>query len=396
MDREKWNEEKIEKIFSQIPGIEDNRSMEEVFTRLKKDSRLHSNQPNRKRRRKWMPAAVAMAAVIFISILLPSMLKDSKHTTVNDSESTLIRTAESEDAMMETENSIEEAAALFHDDAGPSKGHLLLNEVEGKIPFKIGLVSNAHVVPVTLLIREELVRADFPGEQPNAVQLYQKYASQIPEEALGFENYHPLEGELAVEEGVIFHMIPAAHRYDISSASIQVYTRVMQATFNDFSEFLSVQENGNPIEFSQVGTMKPVKLNNNSRVLSYYEYKLPSGQQFIVPQDAGEDAETVEEALLNMKTSPADNFVSVVPEHVHYNVRVEEGIVFIEFKEPLDLSTMDHETALSMIEGFMLTAKQVKSAVKLENVTQKELGMYDLTSKLPIPLASNPVDLILE
>ncbi|MDS9470795.1 hypothetical protein [Sporosarcina pasteurii] len=393
MDKEKWSEEKIEKMLSQVPNPKDNRSIDEVYTRLKNDKRLQDQQPIERKSWKWMPIAVTIAAVLLLGILTPSMLKDSQHQSDQVSESTFMQMDESADELAEVEKSIEEAA-LFQAD---KSSHLLLaDELDGYIPFQIGLVSRAHVIPVTFLIPSETIQVDFQKENPNSVELYQKYAGQLREEALGFDAYHPFEGEIIAEEGMVRHKLPSNHSYDRSSASIQVYEGTIRSTFNDFSKVLPVQENGDAIEFSQVGTMDAIQINHDRHAASYYKYTLPSGQTYIVPQDAGEFAETVEEALLNMKKQFSDDFESLVPESVHYDVQVVEDTVFIQFKDLLDLSQMNDDEARLMIEGFMLTAEQFQLAIKLENVMQENFGKYDLSEALPRPVASNPVDFITE
>ena len=52
---------------------QDNRPKSEILARLKQDERL--NTPHRKKTKKWMPAFVAVAALLFIGLLVPSMLR---------------------------------------------------------------------------------------------------------------------------------------------------------------------------------------------------------------------------------------------------------------------------------------------------------------------------------
>ena len=46
------------------------------------------------------------------------------------------------------------------------------------LPFHIGLVEAANVIPLTFLIPESLVQSDFPEGNPNSIDLYNKYASE--------------------------------------------------------------------------------------------------------------------------------------------------------------------------------------------------------------------------
>ena len=50
--------------------------MSEILARLKQDERL--NIPRRKKSKKWMPALVAVAALLVIGLLIPSMLVKMK------------------------------------------------------------------------------------------------------------------------------------------------------------------------------------------------------------------------------------------------------------------------------------------------------------------------------
>lgn len=60
------------------------------------------------------------------------------------------------------------------------------------VVFRIGLAGGkaAESVPMTYIIPNERVVADFGKEKPTSLQMYEKYAPQIDEEAMGFTNYH--------------------------------------------------------------------------------------------------------------------------------------------------------------------------------------------------------------
>ncbi len=72
MTDKNWNDNKIENLLGDMPGVSDNRPMSEILARLKQDERL--NTPHRKKSKKWMPALVAVAALLVIGLLVPSML----------------------------------------------------------------------------------------------------------------------------------------------------------------------------------------------------------------------------------------------------------------------------------------------------------------------------------
>ena len=72
MTHKNWNDNKIENLLGDMPDVSDDRPKSEILARLKQDERL--NTPRRKKSKKWMPALVAVAALLVIGLLVPSML----------------------------------------------------------------------------------------------------------------------------------------------------------------------------------------------------------------------------------------------------------------------------------------------------------------------------------
>ncbi|MBO1915116.1 hypothetical protein J4G37_61105, partial [Microvirga sp. 3-52] len=69
-----WGDEKIQKLLNDLPDIQDTRSKEDVLSRLKQDSRMQ-NRPkqktNRKIRRNLIPAFVAAAVLLVLTLWIP-------------------------------------------------------------------------------------------------------------------------------------------------------------------------------------------------------------------------------------------------------------------------------------------------------------------------------------
>ena len=122
----------------------------------------------------------------------------------------------------------------------------------------------------------------------------------------------------------------------------------------------------------------------------YYRYHMPSGKVYLVPYDPAVPTDTVAEGLAAMKEANGDIVEVLIPENVDYDVRVENDIAVITFKEQLDVTAFDQNELNQMIEGFMLTASGYDMQVRLENVVQESFGKYDLTTVLPMPIGSNP------
>lgn len=392
------DDKEIKKLLGDIPPIKDNRSKEVILARLQEDERLQkaaSISPKHKKSVKWIPVFVAIASLFILSLLLPSMLRGNHEQADN----ALNPASERIEQSLDMDGNEMESFSLDDSKADgileSSSNILLLEELGDVRTFQIGLVSNANVIPVTFLIPAERILADFQ-EEPNTVQLYNKYAAQIPEEVLGFDAYHPYEGEITVENDVIVHKLPDNHGYDQASASIDVYINSIKATFIDSSKFQTVDMQGEFAQFNQVGLMDPIDLSVENRFAAYYKYLMPSGQVFLVPQGKAGDYATVDQALLGMQKSENDIVKSVVPGQLKYNVDVKNGVATIRFSELLDLSEMEVEDVMAMIEGFILTADCYHHVVQFENLLQKNWGKYDFTLPFSKPFAVNPTELTLD
>ena len=398
MTDKKWDDKQIEELLDNIPDAPDNRSKSDILARLKQDERL--NAPRQRKQKRWIPALVAVAALLVIGLLLPSMLRQNEGAMTQDavnhkteeSEATDRESGEDsgESAVFNETIEMEEATPFAATSTEVSSHVVLPTEQDGMHTFRVGLVHAAEVIPITFLIPNDRIENDFPEKEPDSLELYNQYAAGIPEPDFGFDDYHPFKGKLTLKDNVIEHAIPAEHPYDMSSATERIYADAVLETFTDHPTFITVDENGNPAEFSHTGVTGPVKLLDGKRPMPYYKYTMPSGEFYLVPA-GGRVYDTVGNALAGMKVRQGDIFESVIPESVTYTVREENGHIFITFKDQLDLSILDPVEATAMIEGFMLTASNFNQQVQLENVVQEQFGKYDLTTVLPEPIGVNPL-----
>ena len=342
MTDNKWDDSKIDNLLGSMPDIRDERLKSDILMRLQQDERLH--RPRRNHLKKWMPAVVTVAALLVFSLVIPSMLQQN-----NSAQDKALEPASMKMKMDQVDipkDSKEEASAAAADaEAGVGaaafnattarmlpENHVLLQEdLQGFQPLQMELVMDADtVVPMTLLIPEERIAADFPQEEPDHAALYNQYAAGIPEAEHRLEDVQP--------------------------------TDEVSATMD-----LDASEHAQP----------------------YYKAVMPSGQLYLTPSEAA-DVLTVEQALLAMKDVQNDRVEALVPEDIVYHVQEQEGVAVITFTEPLDLSTMDQDAVNLMLEGFMLTAKNFNKQVRLENVVQDTFLRYDLTTVLPEPVGVNP------
>lgn len=423
MTHKPFDDEQLEHVLNNAPKLSDHRSKEDILNRLMADARLQDNihlqeaiqQPvedeqtqqqsnslNQEERStgskfRKMPFFMSVAAVFALSILVGSMVmnnqaeqKDQASTAETATYSTLQEDRATKDASAKDEM-LQSNIVTEHERILSLRSSVYEEDVKDAVVFRIGLAGrDAESVPMTYVIPNERVATDFGTEKPSTLQMYEKYAPQIDEEAKGFTDYHPYKGELKEKEDKLVHILPKDNDYDVASATVNEYKGTLEDTFSD-SEYTEVEiqnEDGTPYEFSQEGEPSQAMSLTGAKHYNYYLYKDPNGAEYLSP-DFRQTFANVTEALTQMKNKNDDVYVPVVPENVTYTVKEEADGVVITFDIPLDLTSLEPIRATQLIEAMMLTAASFDQQLRLDNVVQESWEGFDLKNYLPKPVGPN-------
>ncbi|MBB4823798.1 cytoskeletal protein RodZ [Sporosarcina luteola] len=399
MANNNWNDDKIEKLLHSMPKIDDHRSPDEILARIKKDERLKKTNTKKRHVRRWAPAIIAVAALLVVSLLIPSFFRGNEKASESDSaqleqeqenfshKRSMDMPGENEQSEAATANKLDQSDALYTI-ASAMESHLILpDEADGQYPFHIGLVHSANVIPITILVSKERVEQDMVVKAPNSVDLYNQYAAQVPEGDLGFDDYHPYKGKLYSSGETVINEVPDGHGYDLAGTQLYVYYNSAKETFLDHKFLQVMDETGKPAELDQVGTATPESL---ERKLPYFKYRMPSGKVYLIPYENG-DTDNVSDALVAMKAPQNEIVESVVPAHLDYDVSMIKDIAVVTFSEKINLDLMDPVEVNEMIEGFMLTGSSFDTQIQMKNIEQTHFGKYELSEPLPIPIGANPM-----
>ena len=413
MDSNKWDEENIAKLLGEMPDIKDSRSKEDVLRRLKQDGQLitpMNNKSKLKKTMKWIPVLVSVAALLILSLLLPSMLNGGKGQMERATDTISVATDKNHEMSgSENENISEDSKAveaqeeremkrtLSDIDDGGSHFAVYPEDVGDDTVFHLGLVGDAAAsVPVTFIIPNSQIVEDFGELQPTSFDLYEMYAAKIDEEALGFDDYHPYKGELTVEGNKLIQTLPVGHSYDLASASIEVHRSTLQDTFYGFDEIRFNNEDGTPVEFDQVGEpSKPMQLLSGINFYNYYISKHPDGQEYL-SSNFSKSHKNFEQSLNEMKNKTNDTFSPVIPMNIDFEVIEEKGLTKVKFKEQLDLHSMNPKEATQMIDAILLTGASFELQLEFENVLQSQWNGFNFKEPLPIPVGSNQLPFLLK
>ncbi|ANU19577.1 hypothetical protein BBI15_04840 [Planococcus plakortidis] len=387
MPNDKWNDEEIENLLRDFPKIQDGRQKAEVYNKLAQKEKM-PRQPKR-----WLPLLVAIVAFLSISVLVASLLQqggtDSSSETENSDSGPTMSTDEAQTEQAEPpegpEGESEEDANLAAEQPVALRTAVYERDVEQSHILRVGLAYNGYVVPISFVIPEQLTDT----AEPDAVELYETFAIQIDESALGFDEYHPYAGELEQNDSVISHFLPDGHSYDQGSASTLLYLSSLEETFMNQQEIRVLDEGGEAAQLSHIGIVEPFVPGEQGQ--SFYLLATSTGDWHLAPA-YGMSPENVEEALMALQQSPNDDYHSPVPEEINYRVEMDGENATLVFEELLDLETLDGVEAMQMIESMALTAQSYDTSLRISNTVQAEWAGFDFSKELELPVSPNRID----
>lgn len=422
MTHKPFDDEQLEHVLNNAPKLSDHRSKEDILNRLMADARLQDNihlqkaiqqpiedeqtkqevpivkEPATKSKLRNMQIFMSVAAVFVLTVLVGSILKnnqveqkDQASTAETAQYSTMQEDRAAKDAATQDEMLDSKSIVAEHERILSLRTSVYEEDVKDAVVFRIGLAGrDAESVPMTYVIPNERVATDFGGEKPSTLQMYEKYAPQIDEEAKGFTEYHPYKGELKEKDDKLIHVLPKENDYDVASATVNEYKGTLEDTFSG-SEYTEVEiqnEDGTPYAFSQEGEPSQAMSLTNAKNYNYYLYQDTNGAEYL-SADFRQTFATVTEALTQMKNQNDDVYLSVVPENVTYTVKEQAEGVVVTFDIPLDLTSMEPVRATQLVEAMMLTAASFNQQLLLDNVVQESWEGFDLRGYLPKPVGPN-------
>lgn len=400
MKKERWEEENLEQLLKQAPKVTDHRTKDEIFNRLKDDGAFNEQppqiqQPNQKGIR-WAPLLVSIASLFIIVLIGAQFLGNDQSISMEQSTFDMATTESEESAKMSrTEDATPKSDNLtisnFSADTEAEQTLIYESQLEGVTLFKIGLAGDdAESVPVSILIPNEVVEGKLGKDNPTTLELYKTFSPLLDEQVLGFNEYHPLKGELREEGDKLIHTLPGDHGYDTSSAKLSNYFGSLVDTFgNSYDEVQIKDAKGEIVYFDYVGEMsQSFPMKSEQTQYNYFMYQMRDGSVYLSP-NFRMTFPNVTDAIKNMTTEANDIYRTVILPGVSLNVEDEGDIVTVTFDQALDLEQYDPAQAMRMIEGLILTAASFDKQIKFEQIVQENWSGFDFTNPLEKPIAGN-------
>ncbi|MEK3765169.1 MULTISPECIES: hypothetical protein [unclassified Solibacillus] len=399
MKKERWDEENLEQLLKQAPKVTDHRTKDEIFNRLKDEGAFSEEppqiqQPTQKGIR-WAPLLVSIAS-LFIIVLIGAQFLGNDQSISMENTFDMATTESEESAKMSragdaTSKSESATISNFSMDTQGQQTLIYESQLEGVTLFKIGLAGDdAESVPVSILIPNEVVVDKLGTDKPTALELYKTFSPLLDEQMLGFNEYHPLKGELREEGNKLIHTLPEDHGYDTSSATLSNYFGSLVDTFGNSYEEVQIEDtNGKIAYFDHVGEMgQSIPLKSEQTQYNYFMYQMRDGAVYLSP-NFRMTFPNVTDAINNMTTEANDIYRTVILPGVSLTVEDEGEIVTVTFDQALDLEQYDPAQVMRMIEGLLLTAASFDKQIKFEQIVQENWSGFDFTKPLEKPVAGN-------
>ncbi|QDP40498.1 hypothetical protein [Radiobacillus deserti] len=396
-------DEKLKEMLSSMPKVQDTQTKEELYQKLQDVSKSPKKR-KRTSKKPWLVPTLASVSLLCVLILIvPSMLSNNQGSYESSgSESSKLDTTE-ESIVPDRSTTIKKADELDdmkQDKAAESNDQALIGQSEmekspqsmliQKVPEQVSLVHLAAmdpsaqvIIPITLIdSTNPIVDETYYNQMDNYIH---KEDGLVP---FDFQN---ITFNLLLEKDEVQITIPEEFQLQAGSALQTMFNRLLSAMFAPYGvERINLEGNTNLGDMGNIDSFKVVDPLANSafKVYQYQEDTRP----FLVPIHY-QSYTSIQSALVDMKVeAPQFNIEATIPENITFDVQEDGETVTISFTEVNDLKA--NQRTLTMLESMLLTAKSFGyESVHFEQLPFKQIGPYDVTEPIPVPVAMNPEQL---
>ncbi|TFB23940.1 hypothetical protein E3U55_03760 [Filobacillus milosensis] len=386
----KHDDKSIEQLLSEMPNVHDDKSFDEYYKNISKQI---NNQPKAKQRG-WILPALASAAALFLMVIVGMQLVNTNDTAdqANSMETAELRkefSPESEEgsagiAMDENETSDEAKAGITSSEESGivqlrdlSSMVLTQEETEGKelSTFIVPDQQAMYSVPITVNISNK-----------DPYEVFNEYSSYIQSEQWGVStaifNKMKYIGMNKQEEPIV------QISEDIQGSSMERAVIEGLRYFESLGhEKVQIQDSeGNAVELPHIGDLTYIEFNQSPKVYKLYEAN--ENQKFWIEKKMNN--QSIDEAIEELKVNEKDfNVTAPVPDYINLDLEEDTSTLVITMtKQQHDSSS---EEMIFLIEGILLTAKSYGfEKVEFNNFGVSEIGKYDLTQPINVPVYINP------
>jgi len=385
-DRE---DEKVIRLFKQLPTIEDKRSMDEIYRNIKHGMYKKQKKPI------FVPALTGIAGLLLILLVFPLIFQQSpvdyfsSHSEMKESADSGGMMENSSANMQRDMNQADGEITMYKEESMNNDSSLKTAVYEEDTPgnqvytFGVVVKKDAIAIPVTLM--------EHRSSDDDWLAQYQEVAKSFNASEYGFWEFASLLDamELNEERNEAKVIISPENLpfFETNESQLTYIVQYLLQTHNiDVVKF--VNENEEPVELPHRGVVQDVEVKENLGK-AYFLYPVSKDSEYLVPADLPSDS--LADALTYMKTKPNGIYQSVIPDSLSAEIVKEDtSDVTIKFDKQVELDQGDQLKNMQLIEGILLTAKEFgKAEVHFENIEPSQWESFQFDQPVKVPVAPN-------
>lgn len=372
-----WNEEKITEKLKEMPRVEDHRDKEDIFLAIENKLSRDSDKTEVKKRPFWIfPSLATAAAFVLMVLLLPPLFEDN----------TGVQPMRDNQANHDGDPSLQ-MATLKKDE-----GHYLgvihkIPEDKEALTLYYPEPGQLFLVPITFLVEA--------SENEQLIRKIQQILSTFEPQMYGLSESY-LKGvdiKQGESEEQIIVDIPNDYFEQYGSGPEKLFMDTISYTFSKlgYSEVRFQSNNEEGYEFPHYGLLTGDVLREQN-IKGYLPFKTTTGHIVLYNPEinsADIDIDNISEWLQEEAVFVRDPIFTT--DFGFKITEVDEDNISIQFNENNMIKNNDE--SLAIIDSILLTAK----TFNYQNVTfidqpVKQLGPYNLSSEVQVPIAPNYID----
>lgn len=382
----KRSDSELEEMLKRLPKVTDDRHPSEIYRNVVAKSK-------KRKRASWLlPSAATGTMVLLLLILSPAMM-DWQNEAIPESSNNNDTTLSLENAETEENTAYQGEELNAANEKMPTEDHSMIeltsvypDDLEGYQAFTYPIPDkNAQVlVPITVISEDKEDRTWF--------EQFEELMVNLSEEDWGLTDYYPLNAQLKYdeEEKTVHVDVPSDHQYAFGSTNERMFLSALRHLFPkekvDKLIFTTAGQNG--ITLGNYGEMYELENASENQYAYFFLEDEKNPEPYLVPAEHSFDH--INEALSEMETDQAEwGLKASLPEDVHIDLlQTDDDSQTLHLKLSDD-SKVDEEFIYSL-EAISLTAKNFGyTSIKLENAGVEQIGPFDLTEEIKVPVAPN-------
>ncbi|UFT97660.1 hypothetical protein KO561_10535 [Radiobacillus kanasensis] len=384
-------DERLEELLSNMPTVTDKQSKEELYRKLQVNQ-PRSNTAHKPARKPWLvPTFASVSLLLLLILIVPSLMTnhDGSYESMNSKSSSSDSTKESMElakeesqGKMDVAESNDNALMEQSSNAEPPQS-MLIQEV----PEQVSLVHLAAVDPnMQLIIPLTLI----DSTNPEVDEVYYNKMDNYIEEEFGLEEF-PFQGitfDLSLDQQQVQLNIPQDYSLPPGGAVQGMFQNVLSAMFEPYG-VTKINLNGKT-NLGEMGNVPSLEVLDTLKNTPYKVYRYQEGTpSFFVPIYY-EPHPNLQSALKSMRSEGTNfNLKAPIPEDISFEIQADQQQVTITFAH--GESIPPNQSTLTMLESMLLTAKSFGyETVQFLDLPFEQLGPYDLTRSIPVPIGVNP------